>query len=295
MNIGERIYDLRTAKNLSQGDLAELVGVSRQSISKWENSSAVPDLEKIVKLSEIFEVSLDKLVKGDETAENMGSKPTETAEKVEYIQVVHKQPMEGRKIAGIILFCMAFLVAFGILFATGSLGGIFYAFPFIICGIICFAVPHHTGLWCAWAVYIMAEFFMRYATGIDVSLVKLTFQYEPSMNYARLITAWIWLAVLIIMVVCTAVRFKNKPVENMAKLKKSLTILWAVYIGVYIVRTVLNKVAWTGVILPFIISHGMAYTTIQTVVELVMLAVFVVGVTNTVRYITAGKKIKSEL
>ncbi len=66
MSLGETLYRLRAEKNLSQGDLAEKLDVSRQSISKWENNSAVPDLEKIVKLSEIFDVSLDVLVKGEE-------------------------------------------------------------------------------------------------------------------------------------------------------------------------------------------------------------------------------------
>ena len=56
MSLGETIYRLRTEKSLSQGDLAEMLEVSRQSISKWENNSAVPDLEKIIRLSEIFEV-----------------------------------------------------------------------------------------------------------------------------------------------------------------------------------------------------------------------------------------------
>ena len=66
MNLGETIYKLRTEKQLSQGDLAEMLEVSRQSISKWENNSAVPELEKLIRLSEIFEVSLDELVKGEE-------------------------------------------------------------------------------------------------------------------------------------------------------------------------------------------------------------------------------------
>ena len=70
MSLGERIYKLRTEKNLSQGELAERLDVSRQSVSKWENNNAVPDLEKIIVLSEIFGVSLDELVKGKKTAEN---------------------------------------------------------------------------------------------------------------------------------------------------------------------------------------------------------------------------------
>ena len=73
MSLGERIYRLRTEKNLSQGDLAELLEVSRQSISKWENNSAVPDLDKIIKLCEIFEITIDELVKGEKSASDISS------------------------------------------------------------------------------------------------------------------------------------------------------------------------------------------------------------------------------
>lgn len=64
MNLGENIYRLRTEKNMSQGDLADALEVSRQSVSKWENNSAVPELDKLVKMAELFGVSLDELVSG---------------------------------------------------------------------------------------------------------------------------------------------------------------------------------------------------------------------------------------
>ena len=64
MNIGENIYNYRTGKSMSQTDLANALEVSRQSVSKWENNSAVPDLERIIKMSELFEVTLDELVFG---------------------------------------------------------------------------------------------------------------------------------------------------------------------------------------------------------------------------------------
>ena len=64
MNIGENIYNYRTGKGMSQTDLANALEVSRQSVSKWENNSAVPDLERIIKMSELFEVTLDELVFG---------------------------------------------------------------------------------------------------------------------------------------------------------------------------------------------------------------------------------------
>ena len=64
MNIGENIYNYRTGKGMSQTDLANALEVSRQSVSKWENNSAVPDLERIIKMSELFEITLDELVFG---------------------------------------------------------------------------------------------------------------------------------------------------------------------------------------------------------------------------------------
>ena len=67
MRLGETIYRLRTEKGMSQGDLAEALSVSRQSVSKWETDGATPDLEKLIKLSELFGISLDTLVKGSET------------------------------------------------------------------------------------------------------------------------------------------------------------------------------------------------------------------------------------
>ena len=62
MDLSGTIYRLRTERNLSQGDLAEALGVSRQSVSKWETGGSVPDLDKLVKLSQLFGVSLDELV-----------------------------------------------------------------------------------------------------------------------------------------------------------------------------------------------------------------------------------------
>ena len=64
MNLGENIFKLRSEKGMSQGDLSNVLEVSRQSVSKWENNSAVPELDKLLKLSDLFGVTLDELVKG---------------------------------------------------------------------------------------------------------------------------------------------------------------------------------------------------------------------------------------
>ena len=64
MNLGENIYKFRSAANMSQTDLANALEVSRQSVSKWENNSAVPDLERLINMSKLFGVTLDELVYG---------------------------------------------------------------------------------------------------------------------------------------------------------------------------------------------------------------------------------------
>ncbi|MGE8207451.1 helix-turn-helix domain-containing protein [Heyndrickxia sp. NPDC080065] len=66
MTISERIQNLRKARGISQEGLADKIGVSRQAVSKWESKQSSPDLDKIVLLSDFFEVTTDYLLKGTE-------------------------------------------------------------------------------------------------------------------------------------------------------------------------------------------------------------------------------------
>lgn len=63
----KQLKTYRQARQLSQEALAKQLLISRQSISKWENGDATPDMENLVKLSEILKVSLDELVKGEKS------------------------------------------------------------------------------------------------------------------------------------------------------------------------------------------------------------------------------------
>ena len=65
MELGNKIKYYRNEKEFSQEELAERVYVSRQTISNWENNKSYPDINSIVLLSEIFEISIDNLIKGD--------------------------------------------------------------------------------------------------------------------------------------------------------------------------------------------------------------------------------------
>lgn len=62
MNLGENIKKLRKEKNLSQEQLAEMLNVSRQAVSKWESGKAYPDIENLILLRDIFNVTLDDLI-----------------------------------------------------------------------------------------------------------------------------------------------------------------------------------------------------------------------------------------
>lgn len=65
MELGGQIRKYRDALGLSQEELAEKIFVTRQSVSNWENGKTYPDLQSLLRLSELFRLSLDELIKGD--------------------------------------------------------------------------------------------------------------------------------------------------------------------------------------------------------------------------------------
>ncbi len=71
MNFSQKLQNLRNGKNLSQEELAEIMNVSRQSVSKWELGQSFPEIEKLIDISNYFGVSIDSLVKDEKVeAEN---------------------------------------------------------------------------------------------------------------------------------------------------------------------------------------------------------------------------------
>lgn len=68
--IGERLAELRMKQNMTQEEFAEYMEVSRQAVSKWELDKSLPDVGKLLKMSELFQVSIDYLLKGTEVADN---------------------------------------------------------------------------------------------------------------------------------------------------------------------------------------------------------------------------------
>ena len=84
MTFGERLYKIRKDAGLSQEELAELMDVSRQSVSKWESDKAYPEMTRLLFISDYFHVTLDYLMRGnEEVQENEGKMPEKyTSEKM---------------------------------------------------------------------------------------------------------------------------------------------------------------------------------------------------------------------
>lgn len=107
MDFNNRLYQLRKQKGLSQEELANRLNVSRQTVSKWEVGDSTPDMEKLIAMSDLFDVSLDKLVMGKEDEE----KPPSTS-KSELVTVLNEKVLTNKnkkrvknilKVVGIIL------------------------------------------------------------------------------------------------------------------------------------------------------------------------------------------------
>ena len=113
MNFSEKLLTLRKAKGMTQEQLAEKLDVSRQSISKWESGQAVPELEKIVALSTIFDITTDYLLKSSEIDDL--SMKTEMLEKQQQQMLVREQ--RQHQIWACILYSIAvYLVFFAVCF-----------------------------------------------------------------------------------------------------------------------------------------------------------------------------------
>lgn len=120
MTLGEKIQQLRKASGLSQDQLAEQLDVSRQSISKWELNDAMPDAKRLVRLSELFNVSIDELLKDNQESNKVSdyeSKNTTTLIDIAKLNLAHKQITMGfiTVIIGLIMFVLEymFLPVFG--------------------------------------------------------------------------------------------------------------------------------------------------------------------------------------
>ena len=262
MSLGTNISRLRAEHHLSQGDLAEALAVSRQSVSKWETDSSVPDLDKLVKLSQVFDVTLDELV--------MGAEPQPKAETPPQ-QVVVSHRMPGRKIAGTILFCMGFLAFLIPTMLDGLLTGAISAVPSLVCGIIFLLAHKGPGLWCAWAVYLLAYIICYYGTGLGWNLLFFTFSWEAIGIPAYTIAAWVQVLMILALLIGTVRSFRTFSFPPTRRNGVILAVLWVVFLVCWLlISPVLDLMLELGKSAVLIV---VLIFTVQVLVSLILLAI----------------------
>ena len=214
MTLGERIYKFRTEKEMSQGDLADALGVSRQSISKWETNGSVPELDKLVKLSQIFGVSLDALVTGKETEQQENQEepeeciPPQAEPKIVYVEKPVMPAISAAHILGIILI-LGSLLCFVVFDDLED--ALFLCLPVAIWGVLCL-VTKRPLLWCSWCgsvtwwvyMFILAhkweEATLLLVIGILLVGVALAYTVYLQKKARIHIPAWGWALLILVLV-----------------------------------------------------------------------------------------------
>lgn len=203
MLLGERLFELRTKNNMSQGVLAERLNVSRQTVSKWENNMSVPETEKILQLSEIFSVSTDYILKGEEKEE-----------KTEPVYVYIEKEKNGdasegkekitRKYVGLTIAIISGLLT--VIFLLLSAAGFWMlAIPTAITtliGIFIYKDIKHLWLIASWIAFIASNIFMFFFTAINPLLIFNPIIYTEGYT-VHLLFAFVTWAVLIALVLWT--------------------------------------------------------------------------------------------
>lgn len=175
MTLGERICAQRMARHFSQSDLAERLEVSRQSVSKWETDASVPDLDKLVKMCEVFGISLDQLVRGEE--EPAAPKPGEELPPTSTQAAPSVGSVTVRTVVGLmLLFLGALVVLLCFLFQGVLLSGLILilASLLLLCGAVCLLCKRHPALVCGWMIWGTGVVYLPYATGI-----RLWWMFDP--------------------------------------------------------------------------------------------------------------------
>lgn len=137
MNFGEQIKKLRNKENLTQQQIAEKIGVSRQAISNWENDKNLPDIEMIIFISQTFNITLDELILGGTKMNNMTKKLINDGSKNKQI----KMNLTGIKIGALLLIIAFISLILGFFVPIELENYIVYIFDItLLCGVITFLV-----------------------------------------------------------------------------------------------------------------------------------------------------------
>lgn len=144
MTLAEKILSLRTGKGMSQDDLAEKLEVSRQSVSKWETGQSTPDLDKIIRLADLFGVSVDELVREGERPQS----PEPPQPQVVYVEREQKQELSPIQKAGVVMEITG--VALAVIGIMGAPLLVFAAVALVVLGLPLLLAKKHPWIIMGW-------------------------------------------------------------------------------------------------------------------------------------------------
>ncbi len=188
--IGERIYNLRKQHNMSQGELADELDVSRQTISKWENDSSIPELDKIIRLCEIFSVSSDYILRGITEKEEREERDS-TVIKEKTVIIEKQTDIKTIFATGLFINAMFFLFISPKTFYIPLLFGAVAAIL-----ILCKKHPVYFSLWLI-HIYINVFCSLTTAGGMDMIFDKSVYSSEYTGLLAVSCMLWITLFALV--------------------------------------------------------------------------------------------------
>lgn len=258
MTLGKRISTYRTARRLSQEEVAEHLAVSRQAVSKWETDRAVPELDKLVALSDLFGVTLDQLVKGEEEPlpPSDAPPPGGTGDRTEAPAKGPWRPSSTRCVIGALLLCFGGAVTLWLLLhGVGLLFSLILGGPLLLCGGYALVVRRHLAVWCVWTVFLAIDLYLRAGTGITWRMVFQTVGFQPGWNYLRLAMGW---GLFLSTVVCALVTIRSFP-QARCPSRRVLFATAAGCVGLVCLRRVAFLVlfrAYAGVSGPLPASYG---------------------------------------
>jgi len=230
MSLGSKLLELRTAKNLSQSSLSDLLDVSRQSISKWETDAAVPDLDKLMKLCDVFDVTLDELT--ERTVQ--GTKEASTV-------VRQSRSFSAQKIVGFLLLGFSLIVGLLLLFWGANIGDFLILTPIsaalLLCGMLCLLQKRHVLYWCIWTAFAPILLVTPHVVGFGTASTLFPIQ----------------ICFFVGMIFAANHFFKGDPVATGRQKSLLLAILW---LGTILMHLLNFPVTSSGWLLSFLWSFG---------------------------------------
>lgn len=130
MKLSKKILELRKSAGFSQEQLAEKLDITRQSISKWESGESLPEIERLVELSKVFNVTVDYLV--NESIDSIKQSPNDRSgvEETKEESASEVRPIQGNKILSFFKYVFIVLAIYMVAFALAMITKSFWAIPF---------------------------------------------------------------------------------------------------------------------------------------------------------------------